>query len=59
VWNSHRKVVLLVVAINLLWVLPLLLLSLKYETWAMGLTILVYVPLAVFCLKYGPLYANK
>ena len=59
VWNSHRKVVLLVMAINLLWVLPLLLLSLKYEAWAIAVTVLVYVPLAVYCLKYGPLYANK
>lgn len=59
VWDSHRKVVLLVMVINLLWVLPLLLLSLKYEAWAIGLTVLVYVPLAVFCLKYGPLYENK
>ena len=59
VWNDHRKVVLRVLMINLFWVTPLLLLSLKYEAWAIGVTVLVYIPLAVFCLKYGPLYANK
>jgi Fuc2NAc and GlcNAc transferase len=59
VWNSHRSVVLLVLAIDFLWVVPLLLLSLKYEAWAIGVTLLAYVPLAMFCLKYGPLYANK
>jgi hypothetical protein len=52
-------VVLLVLAIDFLWVVPLLLLSLKYEAWAIGVTLLAYVPLAMFCLKYGPLYANK
>jgi len=59
VWNSHRKVVLLVMAINILWVIPLLLLALKYEAWAIGVTVLVYVPLTALCLKYGPLFANK
>ena len=59
VWNSHRKVVLLVMAINILWVIPLLLLALKYEAWAIGVTVLVYVPLIALCLKYGPLFANK
>jgi Fuc2NAc and GlcNAc transferase len=58
-WNSHRRVLLLVIGINFLWLLPLLLLSLHFASWAMGLTVLAYVPLAIFCLKYGPLYANK
>lgn len=58
-WNSHRKVVLMVMMINLFWVTPLLLLSLRYEAWTIGVTVLVYIPLAVFCLKFGPLYANK
>ena len=59
VWNSHRKVVLRVLMINLFWVTPFFLLSLKHEAWAIGVTAIVYIPLAVFCLKYGPLYANK
>jgi Fuc2NAc and GlcNAc transferase len=59
VWNSHRRVLLLVMAINFFWLLPLLVLSLHFASWAVGLTVLAYVPLAVFCLKYGPLYANK
>lgn len=59
VWNSHRKVVLLVMAINIIWVIPLLLLALKYEAWAIAVTVLVYVPLTALCLKYGPLFANK
>jgi hypothetical protein len=46
-------------AINILWVIPLLLLALKYEAWAIGVTVLVYVPLTALCLKYGPLFANK
>lgn len=59
VWNSHRRVLLLVMAINFLWLLPLLVLSLYFVSWAIGLTVLAYVPLAIFCLKYGPLYENK
>jgi len=59
VWNSHLRVLLLVMSINLLWVIPMLLLALKYETWAIGITVLAYIPLAGFCLKYGPRFANK
>ena len=59
VWNSHRRVLLLVMAINFLWLLPLLVVSLHFASWAIGLTVLAYIPIAIICLKYGPLYANK
>jgi Fuc2NAc and GlcNAc transferase len=59
VWNSHRRVVLLVLAINLAWVSPMLWIALNHEAWIIGLTAVVYVPIAIFCLKYGPWYANK
>ena len=59
IWDNHRKVVLLVLAINVIWLTPLLLLVLKNRLYAATVTAVAYTPLVFFNLRYGPLFENK
>ena len=59
IWGNHRKVLLLVLAGNFCWVLPLLVLARLQPRLAMIVTIVAYVPITRFCFKYGPRFENK
>jgi Fuc2NAc and GlcNAc transferase len=50
-WSSHARVVLLMQAYNLLWLLPLALLALHWRDWAWAAMMAAYLPLLVAWLK--------
>lgn len=52
-WGSHRRVTLLVIGINLLWLAPLALASLEWPRWAWGLVALAYGPLGIAVILFG------
>ena len=56
IWNNHLKMLSIVWAVNLLWLLPLALLAffIPEKGWLFFLT--AYLPIVLFALKYGPLY---
>jgi Fuc2NAc and GlcNAc transferase len=59
VWDSHRKVVMLICAVNLLWVLPLTVAGLFQPDAAYIYCGIVYVPLTAWAIRYGPLFEDK
>lgn len=59
IWNNHLKVLLVVLSIDICWLLPLTLVALKYSDYAVIATLIAYVPLVMFSVKYGPLFENK
>lgn len=59
VWQSHAKVLWLAQAINLLWLLPLVVAALTMREFGPLITLAALLPLGVFSLKFGPLYQDK
>lgn len=52
-WGSHRRVTLLVIAFNLLWLAPLAWACLAWPHWAWIFMVLAYVPLGIVMLALG------
>jgi Fuc2NAc and GlcNAc transferase len=52
-WGSHRRVTLLVIAFNLLWLAPLAWACLAWPHWASIFMVLAYVPLGTVMLVLG------
>lgn len=52
-WNSHRKVTLLVLSLDLFWLAPLATLSIRSPQYALGITILAYIPVVLGVLALG------
>lgn len=59
IWDSHRNVVSLVIAINLAWLTPLLFLMFTHRLNPIAVTAVAYTPLVIFNLRYGPLFEDK
>ena len=59
IWGNHRKVLFVVMAFNFLWLVPVLVLAWVQRPYAALITLIAYLPIMVFCLKFGPLYENK
>jgi Fuc2NAc and GlcNAc transferase len=59
VWNDHRKVVWLVLAIDAIWLIPLLFVMLHNKSYAVIIVAVAYAPLVLFNLRYGPRFENK
>jgi Fuc2NAc and GlcNAc transferase len=59
VWQSHAKVLWLAQAINLLWLLPLVVAALTLRELGPLIALVALLPLGVFSLKFGPLYQDK
>jgi Fuc2NAc and GlcNAc transferase len=56
VWKNHRRMTSLVLAIDVLWLLPLALASIHWPHHAMWMALLAITPIVLFVLKYGPFY---
>lgn len=52
-WNSHRRVTLLAIALNVLWLLPCALLASLHPQWAFSLTLLALLPVIAGALIAG------
>jgi len=59
IWNSHLKMLGIVWAINLLWLLPLALLAFIIPEKGWLFFLVAYLPIVLFALKYGPLYEDQ
>lgn len=57
-WESHLRILTLVLAIDLLWVAPAVAIALHRPDIAGFVTAVVYAPLVLFALKFGPLHAD-
>ncbi|WP_157496936.1 MraY family glycosyltransferase [Hahella ganghwensis] len=58
-WKSHKKVTLLYSAVNIFWLLPLLLIAISYSDYVILLTVIASVPLFVFVFLVGAGSAEK
>lgn len=56
IWRNHRRMTLLTLAVDGLWLLPLALASVRWPHQAMGIAALALAPIVGFTLKFGPLY---
>lgn len=56
VWQNHRRMTLLAIAINVLWLLPLALASVRWPHARAPLAVLALAPAVTMAIKYGPLY---
>ncbi|HUS66471.1 MAG TPA: glycosyltransferase family 4 protein [Kofleriaceae bacterium] len=56
VWNNHRRMTLLVLAIDLAWLLPLALASVLWPRHAVWPTLLALLPPVFMAVRFGPLY---
>jgi Fuc2NAc and GlcNAc transferase len=56
VWRNHRKMTLITLAIDVLWLLPLALASVRWPHLAAGIAVVALAPIVGFTLKFGPLY---
>ncbi len=54
IWNSHKKVLKLTLLVNLLWCMPLGLLSYSNINYAQYICIIALIPLAIYSYKFGP-----
>lgn len=52
-WNSHRRVTVGVIAINLIWLTPIAYLCLRFSEWAPLMTIIALLPLVAVALRLG------
>jgi Fuc2NAc and GlcNAc transferase len=52
-WRSHRKVTLVVIIVNLVWLLPCALLAGRYPHWAAWITAIALAPLVAVALAVG------
>jgi Fuc2NAc and GlcNAc transferase len=58
IW-SHRRVLMLVLACDIFWVFPWILLLTAFPGMAAVGIVVVYLPIAGFCFMYGPRFENK
>jgi Fuc2NAc and GlcNAc transferase len=58
IWNDHRKGVLLVLLIDLLWLLPLAAASVWKPKFALLVALAAFLPIGVFVARNGPLREN-
>jgi Fuc2NAc and GlcNAc transferase len=58
VWQNHRRMTLLTLAIDGLWLLPLALASVHWPHQAFWIAMVALAPVVGFSLKFGPLYAR-
>jgi Fuc2NAc and GlcNAc transferase len=56
VWRNHRRMTLITLAIDVLWLLPLALASVRWQELAPAIAAVALAPIVGFTLKYGPLY---
>jgi Fuc2NAc and GlcNAc transferase len=56
VWQNHRRMTGLVIAIEALWLTPLAIASVTWPAFAPVLAAVALTPLVAFAVKYGPLY---
>ncbi len=59
VWDSHLRMVLVILAINLFWLLPIAVFAFCNPHYALLATVIAYAPVVLFCLKYGPRFQNQ
>ena len=59
IWNSHLKVVLIVLGIDLLWLIPFTWVAREYKAYGIIAAVAAYTPLVFLALKYGPLFEDK
>lgn len=59
IWNSHLRILRVVLAIDLLWALPMVGLIFVFPASAPWLTLVAYVPVVALCYKFGPRFENK
>lgn len=52
-WNSHGRVTLTVMGLNVFWLLPCALLAVHYPAWSAGLTAAALIPLTVAAIAAG------
>ncbi len=57
--DNHLKILSLVWAVNLVWLLPLAIAAYCFPQWGGLLCLLAYIPLIIFVYKFGPLYEDK
>lgn len=58
IWENHLKVVHLVLLIEILWLFPLALLSVWMNEIAPLITVVAFLPIAIFAARNGPLREN-
>jgi UDP-N-acetylmuramyl pentapeptide phosphotransferase/UDP-N-acetylglucosamine-1-phosphate transferase len=58
VLNNHKFVTCLIMGINVFYLLPLAYLSIQYQQYAGLIFLASVVPILLFVLRYGPLYAR-
>ncbi len=58
VWDDHLRVTSMVLAIDLAWLLPLAIASVRWPSAAPLLAVLALAPIVVLTLRYGPRYAG-
>lgn len=59
IWDSHLRILRAVLAIDLLWVVPLVGMVVLFPSRAPLLTALAYLPVIAACYRYGPRFENK
>jgi len=59
VLNNHTKVTVGIMLYNVLYILPLTLLTVFLSNFAIYFTIAAILPAIIFSINYGPLYSNK
>jgi Fuc2NAc and GlcNAc transferase len=59
IWDNHLKMLGIVWAINLLWLLPLALLAFFIPDKGWLFFLIAYLPIIAFALKFGPLYEDQ
>ncbi len=58
IWDSHRKILSVVICYHLLWVLPMTILSVSYAQYQEFICLLAIFPAIIWTLKYGPLLSS-
>ena len=58
IWSNHRRVTMLVITFQLVWLLPLAILSVGRPGAAPLLALLAIAPVVAFTVKFGPFYAR-
>ena len=58
IWDSHSKILYLVICFHLLWLLPLAILSVAYNQYQELVCLLAISPTILWTLKYGPYLSN-
>lgn len=59
IWNSHLRVLLIVLAVDLFWLVPFIWLAREYRSLGVFAALFAYTPLVLLALKYGPLFEDK